>query len=84
MLVIAKAYNDEPIMRVCVGQTERVFYLLHPDRPNDGKSGVGFPTGTIFECDEHLFSRLRTAWESEDAAALVAAWKAAKPISGTG
>ena len=52
MLVIAKAYGNNPVARIVTGCNRRVIYLRNPDclggEEPKPMSGVGFPAWAVF------------------------------------
>ena len=83
MRVLAKAYGDQPLDRILIGENARVYYIANPSTVSStGKcdsGGVGFPKAFVFEFDSALFESLQSAWASGDAA-LAALWKEATPL----
>lgn len=84
MLVIARAYKDEPLVRTVVGTGDGVIFLHNQDAssahgPVD-KSGVGFPKDCVFSFDEPVYRALRALWESGQLDALAASWQDIAPI----
>ena len=84
MRVLARAYGDQPLDRVAVGQSEKVIYIAAESVANAMErgepGGVGFPRNCIFEFDQDMLESLRTAYESGDTAALAALWMSALPV----
>lgn len=84
MLVIAKAYGDEPLERIAASRSKKLTYLVNPSAP-DAKaltevSGVGFPNRSVFQYDPELMEKLRAAWELGDEEELMNLWEDAQPL----
>jgi len=83
--VIAKAYEDRPLWRLCVSAGRIQFYLLNPSLKNsldeERRMGVGFPKSCVFCADEALFGALDSAFKGGDAAKLAKLWATAKPLA---
>lgn len=84
MLVIARAYKNEPLVRTVVGTGDGVIFLHNQDAssahgPVD-KSGVGFPKDCVFPFEESLYRALRGLWLSGQHAELANRWQDAAPI----
>jgi len=84
MRVIARAYMDEPLDRMIVGQGKSVTYISNLStglpQQNPLTEGVGFPKDCIFEFEPELLSDLRSAWESSDGNALAVHWRRARRL----
>ena len=84
MLVIAKAYGDEPLVRVLTGCQSGLAYVLNPDGIDQTDvvefSGVGFPQGAVFKHDPELADSLAVAWRNGDAQAIATLWSRATPL----
>lgn len=63
-LVIARAFQGEPLKMAVVSIGDNSIYLANPDQLGRVNSGdpapVGFPRDDVYEFDETLFSGLRT------------------------
>ena len=84
MLIIARAYKDEPLVRTVVGTGDGVIFLHNQDAssahgPVD-ESGVGFPRDCVFSFDESVYRALRLLWDSGQSDKLAARWHDIAPI----
>lgn len=65
-LVLARASRGEPLRRIFVEASERVFYLANPERIAAIETGesdpVGYPHEDVFEFDEGVFAALADQW----------------------
>jgi hypothetical protein len=86
MRVLARAYRDQPLDRMVVGENARVYYIANPSTVSStGKctsGGVGFPKAYVFEFDSVLFDSLERAWLARDSEALATLWQEASPYHG--
>lgn len=84
MRVIARAYGDEPLDRVVVGNGKRVTYIAKASTRcstrNITSAGVGFPKNCVFAFDPNLFRALMEAWKKEDFETLSRLWESASPL----
>lgn len=85
MRVLAKAYGDQPLDRLIVGEAKRVFFLasasaLNGNDESDDLVGVGFPRDYVFLFDAALYESLEAAWRKGDREGLNVLWGAARPI----
>lgn len=84
MLVIARAYGDEPLVRVLTGCRSGLAYVINPDLAADGKpaefSGVGFPDDSVFQYEPSLAESLSSAWVRGDCVSLARFWREASPL----
>jgi hypothetical protein len=82
MRVIARAYMDEPLDRVVVGEGKRVTYIAAHSAPcstgNVRSDGVGFPKNCVFKYEPGLFESLSEAWKSQDSERLSLLWQRAE------
>ena len=78
MICIARAYNDEPLVRNIVGVYRKLVYIakLSPQSANgiEGKGAVGFHQQFVFKYEKSLFDRLYAAFKAGDANQLGALW----------
>lgn len=83
--VIAKAYEDRPLWRLCVSAGRIQFYLLNPSLKNsldeERRMGVGFPKSCVFCADEALFRSLDSAYQERNRARLDELWAMARPLA---
>ncbi len=83
--VIAKAYEDRPLWRICVSAAPQHFYLLNPSLKNSPdekrRMGVGFPKSCVFCADRALFDSLEAAFEAGDRVKLERLWAKARPVA---
>jgi len=84
MRVIAKAYRDRPLDRICIGAAEKVIYIAAQSvasamAPGEA-GGVGFPRDCVFAFEQQLFDSLSSAWERGDGTQLAELWAAATPL----
>jgi hypothetical protein len=83
--VIAKAYGDRPLWRLCLSGNRKLFYLLNPSLKNSSdeerRMGVGFPKSAVFCADRQLFDSLEAAFQAGNRAELEALWAKAKPLA---
>jgi hypothetical protein len=67
MLVIARAYGNQPLKRVVTGTRKKLVYLLNPMVASSvgitPLAGVGFPKDAIYEFDAADFAALTESWE---------------------
>lgn len=85
MLVLARAYGSEPLVRRVVGGERSLVYLVDPSAVvatgQASSSGVGFPVVDVFECDDALGSALRAAYDSGRSDDLMTEWARARPVT---
>ncbi len=85
MLVIAKAYGDEPLVRLLTGCQSGLVYVINPalaeDRDIVEFSGVGFPEDSVFQHSPDVADLLSRAWADGDLAALSRYWAEATPLT---
>lgn len=79
MLVIARAYGDEPLRRIATGKIRGLTYVVNPQIVESSGieplSGVGFPDAAIFPFHNALYRKLRSAWDEGRFAELSALWE---------
>lgn len=84
MRAIARAYGDEPLDRVVVGETASVFYIAAQsvaDSMEPGElGGVGFPKNYVFQFDQRLFDSLSAAFRAGEYVELAKLWTTATPL----
>jgi hypothetical protein len=83
MRVLARAYKDQPLDRILVGENARVFYIANPSTVSSTgrctSGGVGFPKACVFNFDSTLFESLDEAWQRGDTETLASLWREATP-----
>ena len=81
---IAKAYGNEPLDRLLPFDGREATVVVNPSCKNsidgDYRGGVNFPKNCLFEADDALFSKLRSAYDSGDDVLLAALWGEARLI----
>lgn len=86
MRVLARAYRDQPLDRLLVGENARVYYIANPSTVSSTgqctSGGIGFPKACVFEFDSALFESLGKAWARRDSDALAVLWREATPYRG--
>jgi hypothetical protein len=84
MLVIARAYDDQPLKRALTGQRGNLAYIVNPSTGNANGiapfSGVGFPRDCVYRLEDSLFDTLKVAWDSGDRQRLASLWQKATPL----
>lgn len=80
--VIAKAYGDRPLWRLCASCESKRVYVLNPSLKNSPdplkRLGVGFPKSSVFMADPALFAELESAYRAGDQAKLLLLWDRAE------
>lgn len=78
MRVIARAYEDQPLDRVVVGEEGDTVFLVNPSvnrtQSELEEAGVGFPRFCVYPYSSELLIKLQTAWDGSSRAALVDLW----------
>lgn len=71
LLVLLRAFGDEPLMREAMKVGDRGQPIF--------RSGLGWPQGHFFAPDDALYARLRAAFDLGDRLRVAKLWREAKP-----